>query len=206
MKRSFPFLAVIPVVLFIKSSKRKILQLSLLISIFLFSSSFVFAQKQKEISLSVYPGFTIVNFEEALGYPDDYMTDWSQFYFSAVVRGFLNAGKSFHFGAEISWEQLYYAYYVVPYGMYPVYREFNVSTFSVMALARYSINKFFVIGGMGANFFNEGVAPALCLEVGYMIHGGGKVKFPVSFRLNPIFGDGTPTPVSIGLGLSYSIR
>jgi hypothetical protein len=186
--------------------KRKMLVSTLIISIFLFSSSIVFAQKSNEISMSLYPGFTIVNFEEALGYPDDYMTDWNQFYFSAAARGFLNTGKTMHFGAELAWEKLYYAYYVVPYGTSPVYRAFTVNTFSLMALGRYSKNKFFAVGGLGAHFFNNGVAPSICLEAGYLINSGGKIKFPVSFRVNPIFGDGTPTPISIGIGISYTIK
>jgi len=135
-----------------------------------------FAQKSNEISLSVYPGFTLVNFEKALGYSDDYMEDWREFHISAAARGFLGTGKSLQAGAEIAWQQLYYAYYVVPYGPSPAYREFNISTFSLTALARFSKNNFFSVMGAGIHFFNNGIAPAVCIEGGYRVNAGENLK------------------------------
>jgi hypothetical protein len=178
----------------------------LFMSIFLFFSSICRAQKSKEISLSAYPGFTIVNFEKALDYSDDYLENWKQFYISAAIRGFLSTEKPIHLGAEIAWQQLYYAYYIIPYYISPVYREFNVTTVSLMALGRYSVNRFFAVGGAGVHLFNSGISPAICLEAGYMIKAGTNLKFPVSFRINPIFGSGTPTPISVGAGVSYTLK
>ena len=177
----------------------------LIMTIFIFSPSKSCAQQAKEISLSLYPGFTLVNFENALGYSDDYLEDWSEFHYSAALRGFLLSGKPIEFGAELAWQQLYYAYYIVPYGP-SVYREFNVSTVSFMALGRYSVNKFFVVGGAGIHFFNSGISPAICFEAGYKIILGENLKLPVSFRVNSIFGSGAPTPISAGIGLSYTIH
>ena len=176
---------------------------TLVMTIFLFFSSVCHAQRSKEISLSFYPGFTLVNFENALGYSDDYMEDWSQFHYSFGLRGFLSSEIPFQIGAELAWQRLYYAYYVVPYGPSPVYREFNVSTVSLMVLGRYSVNKFFVVGGAGIHFFNSGISPAICLEAGYMINAGANLKIPVSLRINPVFADGTPIPISVGIGASY---
>ena len=178
-----------------------------LILIFLLFSCGIFAQKGIEISLSAYAGYTAVNFEKALGYSDEDMEDWDQFYYSVSLKGFLTSDKPLHFGAEIAWQRLYYAYYIVPYGPSPVYREFNVATTSVMALVRYSAeNKFFALAGAGIHFFEDGVAPAIFIEPGYMISIGEKLKIPVSIRINPIFGDGTPIPVSVGVGLNYRLK
>ena len=173
-------------------------------AIFLFFSSISHAQRSKEVSFSFYPGFTLVNFEKALDYSDDNMEDWSQFYYSFDLRGFLSSEKPFQIGAELGWQRLYYAYYVVPYGPSPVYREFNVSTVSLMVLGRYSVNKFFAVGGAGIHFSDSGISPAICLEAGYMINAGANLKIPVSFRINPVFADGTPIPISAGIGASYT--
>ena len=176
----------------------------LVMTIFFCFSSVSRAQHSKEISLSFYPGFTPVNFEKALGYPDDYMEDWSQFYYSFDLRGFLSSEIPFQIGTDLAWQRLYYAYYVVPYGPSPVYREFNVTTVSLMVLVRYSVNKFFVVGGAGIHSFNSGISPAICLEAGYMINAGANLKIPVSLRINPVFADGTPIPISVGIGTSYT--
>jgi len=165
-----------------------------------------FSQNAKEISLSVYPGFTLVNFEKALEYSDDYMEDWSELHICVALRGFILSDKPVQFGAELAWQQLYYAYYIVPYGPSPVYREFNVSTLSLSALGRYSFNNFFTTGGAGIHFFNDGIAPSLCLEAGYMINIPENLKIPLSFRINPIFGSGTPITFSAGAGLSFILR
>lgn len=179
---------------------------ALVITIFLLSSNHGYAQLSKEISVSIYPGFTFVNFEQALGYSDDYMEDWSEFHYSAALRGFLLSEKSIQPGAEVAWQQLYYAYYIVPYGASPVYREFNISTVSLTVLGRYTMNNIFLVGGAGIHFFNDGIAPAICIEAGYNINAGANLKLPVSFRVNPIFGSGTPIPFSAGIGVSYTIR
>ena len=180
--------------------------LVLFMTIFLFSSTTIQAQPGKEISLSVYPGFTLVKFEDALGYSDDYMEDWSEIHVSAALRGFLLTDKPLQFGGELAWQKLYYAYYIVPYGNSPVYREFNVSTVSLMALARYSPSNFFAAGGAGIHIFSDGVAPSVSVETGYRISAGTNLKIPLSFRICPVFGDGTPILFSIGAGLSYIIK
>jgi hypothetical protein len=76
-----------------------------------------------------------------------------------------------------------------------------------MGLARYSPNqKFFVLAGTGIHVFNDGIAPAIIIEPGYNISVGENFKIPLSIRLNPIFGDGIPTTISLGIGISYEIR
>jgi hypothetical protein len=187
------------------NSTRRSIFVVLFSAIFIMVSTVSHGQKIEEISISAYPGFTLVNFEQALGYSDNDMEDWSQFHISASLRGFLSSAKPVRFGTELAWQQLYYAYYIVPYGPSPVYREFNVTTFSVTVLGRYSVNNFFLTGGAGIHFFNSGVSPAICLEVGYMLGNSDKLRFPVSFRINPIFGSGTPVPISIGAGVSFKL-
>jgi hypothetical protein len=178
--------------------------LVILILLFSFNAQ---AQNGIQISLSGYPGYTFVNFEEALGYDDDYMSDWDQFSYGFSLKGLLAANKPFSYGAEVGWQRLYYAYYIIPQGDYSAYREFNVSTISVMALVRYSMaNNFFALAGAGIHIFGDGIAPAIYVEPGYMISISDKLKIPVSIRLYPVFGDGIPTSISVGVGVNYSIK
>lgn len=176
------------------------------IIILLCFSQVIKAQRSIEIQINAYPGYTAVNFEQALGYSDEYMIDWDQFCYSGAVKGYL-VTEILSYGAELSWQRLYYGYYRVPYGPSPAYREFDISTVSITGIARYSPKrKFYLAGGAGIHFFNDGVAPSLLIEPGYNISAGEKLNIPVSLRLNPIFGDGTPISVCLGIGVSYRIR
>jgi len=180
---------------------------SFIIIICLSLSGSCYSQWDKEISLSAYTGYTLVNFENALGYSDEYLEDRNQFHYSVALRGFLVSRKRLQIGAEIAWQKLYYAYYVVPYYPSPEYYEFNVSTTSLMALCRYlTREKFFAVGGAGIHLFNDGASPAVCLEAGYMIYSGANLRFPLSVRINPVLREGISVPVSAGAGVSYIIR
>lgn len=175
--------------------------------LFLILSVNIQAQRDIEIGLTGNCGYTPVNFEKALGYSDDYMEDWDQVYYSASLKGFLTSDKKFHFGVEIAWNRLYYAYYIVPYGTSRLYYEYNINTISFVGLARYSPkSNFFILIGAGIHIFDNGVGLTIPLDGGYSIRLGEKWKIPVSLRWNPIFSDGFPEPVSFGIGASYTIK
>ena len=148
-----------------------------------------------------------MNFEKALGYSDDYMENWDQFHYGGSLKGFILSDKPIQFGAEAGWQRLYYAYYIVPYGPSPVYREFNVSTVSLMGLIRYFISDMlFASGGAGVYIFDNGIAPAITAEAGYLIKPGKSLKIPVSLRVTPVLGSGLPITVCLGAGVSLLIR
>lgn len=185
---------------------RRLFAAGQLIIVFLFFTTIGHAQISKEISFSLYPGITFVNYEKVLGISNDYLMDNDQIHFGAALRGFLISENRIQLGAEVAWQKLYFAHYVVPDGATTVDQEFKAKTISVMILGRQFINKFFFIGGAGIHFFNSGVSPALCLEAGYRINAGENIQIPVSLRVNPIFGTGTLLPISLGAGLSYTIK
>ncbi len=173
---------------------------------FLFIHVHVYAQNAAEVGISVFPGYTLVNFENALEYSDDYMEDWDQFYLSVKFHGFLPSQNNFQLGAEFGWNKLYYAYYRIPYATPTyVYREFSVSTLSLMAMGRYTFNKFFLLGRGGLHFFDSGTSLALGGEAGWNIMLSDNLIIPLSIRITTIFGDGTPSSVSLGSGLKYLI-
>jgi hypothetical protein len=168
------------------------------------------AQKSKEISLSVNPGFTLVNFEKALQSSGYIMVDHSHLDFSIALKGFLESENSFQFGAELDWQRLYTIDYRIKYTYGYEYGTLRESTVGMMALGRYSAGKFYFTAGAGINAFKGGVSSflynrklstALCLEAGYMIRIERNLRIPVSFHINPIFGIGSPTSFSIGSGV-----
>jgi hypothetical protein len=177
----------------------------ILTGLFLFMKQPVLSQHPAEIGISVSPGFTAVNFEKALGYSDDYMEDWDQFYIGIAAKGFLPSKGRFQPGAEFGWHKLYYAYYVVPYGSTgPVYREFYVSTLGLMVSGRLTLNGFFATASGGIHIFGDGVALAIGAEAGWKIRVGEKFGIPFSLKVMPVFGDGMPTPICFNAGLTYA--
>ena len=177
--------------------------------LFLFLSVNIQAQTEIEIGLAGNCGYTPVNFVNAFSYPDKYMLDWNQVYYSASLKGFLTSDKKIHFGAEIGWHRLYYVFYRVPNGDFYRYMERNIQTISLEALARYfPIPNLFILSGVGIHIFTNGtgVGVTIPLECGYSIRLGDQWKIPVTLRWSPIFCDGLPMPVSGGVGLSYTIK
>ena len=163
------------------------------------------AQNPMEFGLVVSPGYTAVNFEKAIGYSDDYMDDWDQFYLSIHAKAYLPSQGKFQIGAEVGWNKLYYAYYRVPYGTYPLYYEFYISTTSLMLSGRYSMNNFFIAGKGGLHIFDNGVALAMGGEAGIKLNVTDNINIPLSACITPVFGDGTPISISLGLGLVYRL-
>ena len=108
-----------------------------LLSLFFLFSTTGHAQKEKEISFSVYPGHTIIDFEKAYGYSDDHMEDWNEFHIAVALRGFLGTNNLIQVGLEVAWQQLYYVYYRIPYyETQYLYREYDISTISLSLLLR----------------------------------------------------------------------
>jgi hypothetical protein len=177
------------------------------LTIFLVFSLVCEAQKEKEISFSVYPGHTFINFEEAYDYSDDHMEDWDEFHIAVALRGFLGTNNLIQVGLEVAWQQLYYVYYRIPYyEMQYLYREYDISTISLSLLLRYSRSSFFAIAGPGIHFFDGHSALSLFTEAGFFINVGDKFRIPVSLKLSPIFTDGEPSPLSVGIGISLQLK
>lgn len=161
------------------------------------------AQNPLEFGIDISLGHTIVNFEKALDYADDYMEDWNQFHIAVRGKCYLRSEGNMQLGAEVGWNKLYYAYYRMPYSTYYIYREYYVSTTSLMLLGKYTMDKFYTAASFGLHIFKDGTSAAIGGEFGYYFSITDYISIPLSLRITPVFGDGTPITVALTFGLTY---
>jgi hypothetical protein len=149
-------------------------------------------------------GFTLVNFENASGYPDSSLQDWDQGHYSFFIQGLFTVKPRLRIGGEIGFEQLYYWYYIIPYGYSPVYREANWATVFVGGVAQYFVTPLvYILGGADLHFFDGTPAVGISLAMGVEPR-FGKLSFPIEFRVKPIIGGaGVPTPLQITVGMAF---
>jgi hypothetical protein len=148
-------------------------------------------------------GYTLVNFEKASGYPDSSLDNWDQVNYSFALQGLWQVAPKIRIGGEAGWEQLYYWYYIIPYGYPgPVYREANWATMFVGSVAQYYLTRsVYLIGGVDLHFFNDdGTALGVSGGIGAEIPLFDKVVLPLEFRVKPVLGAGTPTVFQINVG------
>jgi hypothetical protein len=154
-----------------------------------------------DIGFSVGGGFTAVNFEKASGYSDDYLEDWGQGHFKATLYGLAKLAPKFKAGIEVGYNDLYWWYYRIPYGPSPVYRSAEWSTLSLLGIFHKDVGRlFFIQAGAGFHFFDGDPAFALSAAIGIQPR-FKNIMFPVSFRVDPIFGAGSPTAIALGAGM-----
>jgi hypothetical protein len=160
-----------------------------------------------DLGVSASAGYTALDFEAASGYPDDQMEDWDQFHYKITAYGLYPLAPPLSAGLELGYNYLYYYYYKVPYGPSPVYREATWYTIFCLGLVRLDLGELlFIQGGAGVHFFiDDGTAFALSAAAGIRPR-VGDFRIPVYFRIDPIFGAGTPTTIALGAGAEYELK
>lgn len=157
-----------------------------------------------EFGLFIGGGYTLVNLEEASGYDEDYLTDWGQGHFKVTINALYGLNEKFWAGLEIGYHELYWWSARIPYGYTPAYREAEWWTDSYLVTARFDVtNRYFLQAGWGFHFFDGDPALAMFASTGFKLE-AGMFSFPIAVRIDPIFGDGTPTPISFGVGVQFS--
>jgi hypothetical protein len=151
-------------------------------------------------------GYTLVNFKKASGYPDSSLEDWNQVNYSLALQGLWKLAPNIRIGGEAGWEQLYYWYYIIPYGYSPVYREANWATVFVGGVAQFFLTPiFYALGGVDLHFFSgDGTALGVSGGIGMEIPLFDRLAIPIEFRVKPVFGAGTPTVFQINIGAALS--
>jgi hypothetical protein len=158
-----------------------------------------------DIGLCASAGYTALDFEAASDYPDSTLEDWDQFHYKIMAYGLYPLSTSLRVGLELGYNYLYYYFYRIPYGLSPVYREAEWSTISCLGLIRLDLTElFFIQGGAGMHsFIDDGTAFALSATAGIQPRVGA-CRFPISLRIDPIFGAGMPTTIALGVGVEYA--
>jgi hypothetical protein len=150
-------------------------------------------------------GYTLVNFEKASDYPDSSLENWDQVNYSFALQALWRMAPKIRLGAEAGWEQLYYWYYIIPYGYSPVYREANWATVYVGGIAQvFLTHGLYVLGGVDLHSFSgDGTALGVSGAIGTEIRLSSMLALPVEFRIKPVLGKGTPTVLQINIGLAW---
>jgi len=144
-------------------------------------------------------GVTLVDVEKASGYSS--LQDWDTFHYQFKLQGFFSLG-ALDVGLEAGYNKLYWWYYVGPYGSQTIYRQGNVGTWSILALVQKSGNSgLFLQAGGGLHMFPEDSAFGVMAASGYAFRLSQRISIPVFFRVDAVFGTGSPIAISGGSGV-----
>jgi len=144
-------------------------------------------------------GVTLVDVEKAAGYSS--LQDWDTFHYQFKLQGFFSLG-ALDVGLEAGYNRLYWWYYVGPYGSQTIYREGNVTTWSILALAQKSGNSgLFLQAGGGLHMFSEDSTFGVMAASGYAFRLAERISIPVFVRVDAVFGTGSPIAISGGSGV-----
>ncbi|MBN2035561.1 MAG: hypothetical protein JW768_02345 [Chitinispirillaceae bacterium] len=162
---------------------------------------------QFDLGARIGAGYTWVDFEEASDRREEYQEDCGEFHFKAAGYGLLPLGPLMSAGLEIGYNNLYWYYYRVPYVPSPIHDEKYWSTISFLGLLRVNLTDlFFVQTGAGLHaFIDDGSAFAVSAAAGIQPR-INNISFPISVRIEPVFGKGTPTVFALDAGVEFSRR
>jgi hypothetical protein len=150
-------------------------------------------------------GYTLVDFEKASEYSDDYLEDWDQGNYSFALQGFWQVAPDIRIGGEAGWEQLYYYFYRIPYGYSPVYREASWSAMFVGGVVQiFLARSVYLTGGVDLHsFIDDGTALGVSGGIGAELRISERLALPLEVRVKPVFGAGTPTVLQVNAGLAF---
>lgn len=148
-------------------------------------------------------GVTVVDVEKVL---EPYsLSDWNTW--SLVFKGFAEyqIGEGKALGLEIGSNRLYYWEYQAPgYSWYNWRTEWTTN--AVFYFMKELGSKFFIQSGLGVHFFHNGTVAGLMAGGGTRFPVGEKLSIPLFFRIEPIFGTGTPVAINIGTGARLRLK
>lgn len=172
-------------------------------STIILSAIFSIASAQfKSAGLTVGAGYTIINVQ---GVNDPMvLSDWDNF--GLVFKGFgeyqLSEGKLL--GLEIGRNRLYYWIYPAPGYTYYNWRT-EWTTNAVAYFSKYFGDRFFLQSGVGIHFFSNGAVFGLLASAGTSFKVGSSVSIPITLRIEPIFGSGTPVALNLATGIRFNL-
>lgn len=143
----------------------------------------------------------MVDMEAASEYSWDQLTDSDQFHYRIAAEVGRELGSALRLNLEVIYQQLYGYDYRVRSGSSTYYGGSSWSTIGLNLLGQYSLGSwFYVLGGVGLQYFIDS-DPAFALASGFGVRIPlGTHVIPIVLRVDPIFGMGTPIPISLNAG------
>ena len=138
---------------------------------------------------------------------EDYMEEWDTWAVIVKAEGEYGLGERFSLGVEAGVNRLYYWEYKYDMGYYKGFRWRTEWTGNLVVHAiLYLSDNLYLKGGGGLHFFfSGGTVPGLLASAGYNIPIGDKLMLPLELRVEPVFGNATPIPIVLGVGIKYKL-
>ncbi len=154
---------------------------------------------QPALELELAAGVTLVDVEGVAWEEGAIAEDWSQPSFRASGRALFGADDGLRYGAELGYQSLYWYSVRIPFGSTPIRREYTVTAFSAMAIARKDLGSTVVDVGAGLALLDE-PAPLISLALGWEI----RDRLAIKIRADGMVASEPTLPV--GLGFSYALQ
>lgn len=160
-------------------------------------------------------GYTIVDVPEAMEIPEvnpitgDGLSDWENVNMHFVGQLIFNSSGKTSYGIEAGANRLYWwEEKDSDPNRSPYWYWGSIWTYQVGGIVKFNFAKkaYFLTGASVHIFSNDsGATVGIPAAVGYNIPLSKKVELPIEFRVDVIFGKGTPIAVNGGLGLKFEI-
>jgi hypothetical protein len=167
------------------------------------SAFFSIASAQfKSVGLTVGGGYTVIDVQK-VNEPIE-LYDWNNF--GLILKGFaeyqLSEGRIL--GIELGRNRLYYWEYQYPGNSYYTWRT-EWTTNAVVYFSKYFGDNFYMTAGAGIHIFYNGTVPGLLASIGTSFDIGNTLSIPLTLRIEPVFGTGTPIAVNLGTGIKFNL-
>jgi hypothetical protein len=156
----------------------------------------------RSVGFTAGAGYTVINVQKV----NDpiLLSDWDNF--SLVFKGYAEyqLSKGNLIGLEVGRNRLYYWEYPAPgYTWYNWRTEWTTN--AVFYISKYFGERFFVQAGPGIHIFYNGTVFGLMGSAGTSFPIGKSLSIPVTFRIEPVFGSGTPIAVNLATGIRFNL-
>lgn len=161
-------------------------------------------------------GYTVVDVGQAMdidafsSVSGQGLSDWDQFNYKLLGQLFFEKSAKVSHGVELGlhrlyrWEEAYKPYV----GSSQRWRGGVIWTMEAGYVAKYAFGEhYYVLSGLSIhNFLNgSGMTLGVPFALGHEIKFSDKFSMPLEFRVDVIFGSGTPIAIGGGLGLQFDL-
>ncbi len=132
------------------------------------------------------------------------LSDWNKY--GLVFKGFAEyqLKKGNILGLEIGRNRLYYWEYKAPgYSWYNWRTEWTTNAVAYMSTS--FGERFYLQAGAGIHFFYTGTVFGLLAAAGTTFEITNNFSIPITFRIEPVFGSGTPIAINLATGVKFSL-
>ncbi|MBU1099208.1 MAG: hypothetical protein KKA84_02305 [Bacteroidetes bacterium] len=160
-------------------------------------------------------GYTVVDVPTAMDIPEvdasgDGLSDWNNYNIHLVGQLIFNNSQNISYGIEAGANRLYWwEEKDSDPNRSPYWYWGEIWTYQVGGIIKFNFNKqFYFLTGASAHIFSNesGTTIGIPAALGYNIVVSKTFEIPIEFRVDVIFGDGTPIPVNGGIGLKFNLN